>query len=420
MKATPILRLAAAFSFAVLMASCTRPVPAPIKVGALYPLSGSQGSGGTQEFRGVQLAADLVNSQGGVDGRPIQLHPIDAAGADAAPAAVADLKRSGADLVIGSYGTTISGPAGDAAANNGMLFWESGAGGAMYEPSAAGHLVFRVAPSGSVLGRSAISFVDSQLAPLLHRDPSTLRFAVAGVNDAYGRSVETGAIDELRSLGLHLVGRFLYDYRTVDMRKLVQRIGAAHPDVLFVAAYIDDGVALRRQIVRQHVPLLANIGTSSSYCMPMFGMQLGRSAVGVFASDKPDAGALNMSGLGPTARAVLVTARSQYRSAYGGQMPAPALAGFSAAWALFHDVMPRATSTSPSAVAAAALATHIPSGGLPNGSGLDFAGPGSREAGSNLRASSVIWEWTGVDHRSVVWPSRFATHPIVPMGTASR
>jgi hypothetical protein len=27
-------------------------------------------------------------------------------------------------------------------------------------------------------------------------------------------------------------------------------------------------------------------------------------------------------------------------------------------------------------------------------------------------ATSVVWEWVGVGKREVVWPPRFATHPI--------
>ena len=47
--------------------------PEPIRIGAVYPLSGSQGPGGIEEFRGVELAAKLANQSGGVGGRPIQL-----------------------------------------------------------------------------------------------------------------------------------------------------------------------------------------------------------------------------------------------------------------------------------------------------------------------------------------------------------
>jgi hypothetical protein len=179
--------------------------------------------------------------------------------------------------------------------------------------------------------------------------------------------------------------------------------------VLFVASYIPDGVALNRELARQHVPLLANIGTSSSYCMPEFGDQLGRIAVGAFATDKPDGESLNEQGLTPAGRDLLHRASRAFEAQFGHAMSAPALAGFSAAWALFHEVMPHSTGLSASAIASAALDARLPMGTLPNGSGLEFSAPGTEHPGSNLRALSVIWEWVGVRHRAVVWPPRYAT-----------
>jgi hypothetical protein len=195
----------------------------------------------------------------------------------------------------------------------------------------------------------------------------------------------------------------------------VRRIAAARPDVLFVVAYLEDGVALRREQVRQHLPLLASIGTSSSYCMPAFGALLGRDAVGLFASDKPDTHGINPTGLAPDARALLDRADAAYQKAYGHSMSAAALAGFSGAWALFRYVLPAATSMAPADVAAAARRTRVPAGSLPNGSGLEFAPPGGLDAGANVRAASVIWEWTKVNQRQVTWPPQFATAPIATL-----
>jgi branched-chain amino acid transport system substrate-binding protein len=383
--------------------------PSPIRVGALYPLSGPQGPGaGVDEYRGVRLAADLANQDGGVDGRPIRLDPVDVPGSDAAAAGVADIAGSGARIVLGSYGSTISAPAAQAAAGRGMLYWETGAVGEMMGPQ-QGDLIFRVSPTGSVLGHSAVSFISDQLAPLLHRKASSLRFAVANVDDLYGNAVADGALQELHSEGLKLVGQFPYDPQHWHFSDLVRRIAAAKPDVLFVSAYVEDGVALRKAMVKAHLPLLASIGTSSSYCMPAFGKALGSDAVGLFASDKPDEATLNPNGLDPQAAALLRRASAAYHSRYGEEMSAPALAGFSAAWALFTHVMPQATSLTPTAIADAARSMNLPTGALPNGSGLSFGSPGTSDAGANVRAASVIEEWTGVDHRQIVWPPRYAT-----------
>ncbi len=173
---------------------------------------------------------------------------------------------------------------------------------------------------------------------------------------------------------------------------MIRRIAAARPDVLFVSAYVRDGIALRREMVRQHLRLITNIGTSSSYCMPAFGAALGREAVGLFSSDKLDSEYVDPAGLTPSGRVLLDRARTAYEDRYHEEMSAAALAGFSSAWALFHMVLPAAGAMTPEAVAQGALQLRVPIGELPNGSGLAFAPPGSVDPGANLRAMSVIWE----------------------------
>src|SRR4030095_2296141 len=163
----------------LLAAACTGDPPKPVRIGAIYPLSGTQDMGGIDELHGVQVAAELVNAEGGVAGRPVVLDQVDVPEADAAPGAIRALADRGVDLVLGSYGSTISSPAAAAAAGRGSLFWETGAVGKLAGPG-GGDLVFRVAPTGGLLGRGAIRFVADQLAPELGRPTSSLRFALRG------------------------------------------------------------------------------------------------------------------------------------------------------------------------------------------------------------------------------------------------
>ena len=418
----PVRVLALVLALVALAASCSRSGssqggrPEPLRVGAIYPLSGTQGPGGVEEYRGVQIAASLANAGGGAAGRPIELAPLDVPEADAAPGAVATLARRGIGVVLGSYGSTISAPAARTASERGLVFWETGAVGELMGLKGGGERVFRVAPSGALLGKAAMDFVSGQLLPRLRRDPATLRYTVAAVDDQFGAAVAGGALAELRARGYSVAGSLRYDPRRLDKAKVVRQLAATRPDVLFVVAYLDDGVALRREIVRQGLKLVANIGTSSSYCMPAFGAALGRDAVGLFASDKPDAYGINRKGLNPQARATLEAANQAYERAYHQEMSAAALAGFAGAWALFHWVLPRAGSSDPEVVAKAARAVRIPAGGLPNGSGLEFGATGSGDgASANLRAATVIWEWVGVNDRQVTWPPQFATASLKAM-----
>ena len=102
---------------------------ATIEVGAVYPLTGSQGQGGIDEHRGALLAAQLRNADGGIDGRTIEIVSTDVSAAEAAPAA------------------------------HDMLFWETGAVGMLPARSQQGVRTFRMPPTGAVLGSNAIVLV---------------------------------------------------------------------------------------------------------------------------------------------------------------------------------------------------------------------------------------------------------------------
>ncbi|HEX2048265.1 MAG TPA: ABC transporter substrate-binding protein [Acidimicrobiales bacterium] len=382
-----------------------------LTLGAIYPVSGRQGPGGAEEANGVRLAVELANERGGVRGRPVRLELVDVDRGDAAPRAMEDLRRQGVEVVLGTYGSTISAPAAAAAQRSGMLLWETGAVGQVGRDAGAGESFFRLAPMGAGLGRAAVAFVRDQLSTKLGTT-TPLRYAVAYVDDAYGRAVGLGAAEEAEAGGQELVGTFPYSIPGFDAEALVRSIAETRPDVLFVSAYLEDGIALRRATVSQGLKLQASIGTSSSYCMPSFAAALGPAAVGLFASDKPDGREVRVDALQDEGREVLAWGRARYRERHGEEMTPAALSGFANAWALVGHVLPAAGDVAAREVAGAAREVKLEGGTLPNGAGLDLAGPDALDAGENRRAVSVIWQWVDAGTQAVVWPPAFATRPL--------
>lgn len=387
--------------------------PDPIAVGAVYPTAGGQGMGGIEEFRGVRLAADLVNREGGVRGRPIRLILEPADSSDGAAGAVQRAVDSGASVVVGSYGSTISAPAAETASRLDVVFWETGAVGEVGQGAAPGTRFFRAVGGGQSLGQAAVAFIRDQRLP--GAEGRDARYSVAYVDDSYGRAVALGARREIEDSGLRLAKALPYELESVDYVGLARQLRQARTDVLVVVAYLVDGVNLRRALVSEDVPLLATIGTSSSYCHPEFGRLLGKDALGLFASDKPDAGVIDPTNLSPEAGAALRWARGEYRRRHTAEMSSAALSGFGSAWGLFRHVLPEADELSSESVAEAAQRIRLPKGSLPSGSGLRFAPPGRPDAGENLNATSVIWEWVSLNTRAVVWPPSMATSRIVPI-----
>ena len=436
-----------------------------ILIGAVFPLSSNAAGLAGEELRGVQIAADLVNAEGGVAGRRIELDVRDLASADRAPAVMAALKADGVSTVIGAYSSDLSIAASTAADAAGLVYWEAGA----VADRLTGRglpMVFRVGASGTNLGTNSASFAVGQLAPRLGKAPADLRVAVVSAQDDYATSVAEAAVRTVTAAGAPVVARLSYNLEVPQFGGLMATLAAARPDVLILASHIPDGVAFREAMIAAGLHVGAFIGSTMAECDPDFARALGPDAVGVFASDRP-VGGFQPDALDPAARVVYdrfaaawakattatvtkdaggnaalgwtaggwTSARGGVGSAYGITPAASAIisgpastlpwngpteegiSGFTAAWALFHDVLPHATGTDAGAITTAARGIDLPTGSLPNGAGLRFSSDPAT-LGQNVRAAAVIWQWQAVRRYTYVWPATYATGPIafVPLG----
>ena len=193
-------------------------------------------------------------------------------------------------------------------------------------------------------------------------------------NDDYARSVADAAAATAESAGTPIVARSTYDLTVPDSPAVMTQLETARPDVVILASHIPDGVAFRRAMLASDLHVGALIGSTMAECDPDFAGDLGPDAVGIFASDRPTGG-FQPSALDPAARALYDRFAAAWASRSGGRRSAstarlgdPAasppeytitgpsdagsaeagpseegLSGFSAAWALFHDVLPAAS-----------------------------------------------------------------------------
>ena len=418
----------------------------PIRIGAVFPLHGNAAQLAGEEERGVEIARDMVNASGGIDGRRIALEVRDLERAADAPAVMASLRAAGVQVVIGAYSSELSIAASSAAADAGLVYWEAGA----VADRLTGRglpLVFRVGASGSNLGANSASFAATQLASRLGKTPAQLRLAIVAVDDEYARSVADAAEATARAAGTPIVARLTYSLELPRWPSLMARLADARPDVIVLASHIPDGIAFRRAMVQAGLHVGALIGSTMAECSPDFAGDLGPDAVGVFASDRPTGG-FQAAALAPAARQVydrFAAAWAEAGSAAASAPSAPSaqsgsegygpadgeyeiqgpaaetapgpteegLSGFTAAWALFHQVLPEVGGRDATAaqIAAAARLVDLPAGSLPNGAGLRFSSA-PRTLGQNERAAAVIWQWQAVRSYTFVWPATYATGAI--------
>lgn len=377
-------------------AACAQSQPNhELVLGAIYPLSGPQAPGGKAELAGVQAALKVSQAN-------VRLQVIDATTPEAATAAVDKLVRNyHVPAIIGTYGSTLSAAASARAEELKTVYWETGA---VADPiTAQRHYVFRTVATGSALGRIAVTFTHDVL--LQQSKLSSPRVAVVRVNDIYGQSVAAGEQDLAQKLGINVVDVIEYSPNAYDADVIAARLLQRRVDILWDVSYLDDGVAIWRAVLRNHVPLLAAVGTSSAFCMPEFGRLLGSDAIGVYAADKPDDD-VSAAALSPSARALLAKAKAAYG---GGPMDIPAVAGFVGGWTLFHNVLQKLSGPVTSeSIMEAALRVDVPVGDSINGGGVKFAGAGALDQGQNTRAAAVVGHWEAVGVMRIIYPPAYA------------
>jgi branched-chain amino acid transport system substrate-binding protein len=391
-------------------ASVAASAPTPLRIGAIFPLSGSEAPGSTDEYLGVTLAAQMVNASGGVGGRRISLDTRDVETQAQIPAAVSSLRSDGVPVVIGAYSSQLSIPAAAAVSAGGMVYWETGAV-ADRVTGQGSPLVFRVGVNGAELGSNSGKFIIQQLIPRMGISPAKVRVTFVTADDQYGHSVADATRTAVEVGGLSVTGESVYNPYTPNWAPIMRAIAAARPDILVLSSHVQDGIAFRRAFLAVGLQVRVFMGTTMAQCDQDFGNVLGSAAVGVFASDRPQ-GNFNPNALDPQARALYDRFAALWRQRTG--QPAPdeeGIAGFSAAWVLFADVLGRAGDGAAAGIAAAARSLDLPAGSLPNGGGVLFS-TASGQLGQNLRAADVIWQWQAPRVSVVVWPPVYATGKI--------
>ncbi|HYZ03148.1 MAG TPA: ABC transporter substrate-binding protein [Candidatus Binatia bacterium] len=394
----------------LLLAACGNAAtgPAPLTLGAVYPLSGPQAEGGKQELAGVRAALQVARAEGALK-RPVDLQVRSVESPEGARSTVDQLvDRSHVPAILGTYGSTLAEAGAAEADRRHTLYWESGAVADLVTQHR--DYVFRTVATGMTLGYTATRFTHDVLLPHDGLQPAQSRTVIVNVDDMYGRSVGDGEAQLAAQLGMPVVDRITYRAGSEDAAAIAARVAAARPDYVWDVSYLQDGIAIWRAIRQAGVPPRAAIGTSSAFCMPEFGAQLGPDAVGTYAADKPD-DQINANALTPEARDLLARATKAYAAqGMGSRMPIPAVAGFVAGWALVHGVLPQVHGpVTPDTIREAAQRLQEPEGTSINGGGIQFAPPGAPNAGQNLRAPSEVGQWQAPNVMRAVWPPPFAT-----------
>ncbi|MDR0570756.1 MAG: ABC transporter substrate-binding protein [Clostridiales Family XIII bacterium] len=360
------------------------------KVGAIYPMSGTNAFQGQQCMTAVRTAVEFVNANGGVGGRQVELFEADAPDPNAAATEAGRLiDQKGVQVIFGSLASGNAVAIAGVCDKSGVVLVESG-GIADALTDQGFKCVFRILDKGGLRGAAGVNYIAGSVAERLGVPVEELKLAIIHEDSSYGESVAAGARNKAAELGIQLVSDQSYNVSLRDMSALALNVKDAKPDVLLTVNYVDDAILLLDTLRQYQAVPKVLMGCGAGTTSPKFAQDIGPDSDGVFCTDMPTNLSLDVYAADPQVQKTVSDFRAAFLEAYPDMTTGSiaAEAAFSGAYTFMNNILPNAKSLDFEGMREAALSTKLPLTTL--GFGWDIG-----EDGQNYAAAANINQWQG-------------------------
>jgi len=244
----------------------------PIKVGVTVSLSGQYAAPGSEELQGIQMWAHDLNARGALLGRPVDIvYYDDKSDADTSAALYERLiSEDKVDLLLGPYSSGLTLAASRVADKNNFPMVATGASSPDIW-SWGNKNIFQV-------DTPADTYVNLVITSAKKAGLSTIALLYEGSD--FPRQVAEGVRAQAARQGLEIVFDEEYAQGNRDFSSIVERVRAKKPDVLIGGTYLDDSIAIMKQVKKSGLSPKAIVFTVGP-ALPEFGDALGPDADGV-------------------------------------------------------------------------------------------------------------------------------------------
>src|SRR4029079_1667938 len=377
---------------------------------------------------GAQIAIDLGNEKGGIDGK-YKVVPVNADSQSKAEAAINEVERlinqEKVDTVVGVYSSAHAVPLSAKVEQQKKILWITTAVSTAVFKGKNLHYVFRGQIHSDQYGQAFASFFAEPDKTKLGMDPKNVKVALIHEDGPYG--VGVAAADEAYSkqAGLNVVLHEGYSASAPDLSSLVTKLKRSGAQVISHAGYNPDITLFLRQARESGLKFKMLVGAGAGYSqLDKLVATFGKDIDNFCNIDPVPAQLLDAKKLGPGIGDLTKIMVERYKSiTKATDVPPHCAMGFNQTWVLLNNVLPVAKakygSFDPEAVRKAALDVDIPAGGTIQGYGVKFYPPGTEMSGQNERSSPVVMQNAGA-HIAVVWPTAIQNQPpVLPLPKSS-
>lgn len=378
----------------------------PIKVGAIFPMTGTASALGVESYHGVQLAAEIVNGvydidlmfageEGlpGLNGRKIEIVSADNQGVPATGQAEAERLITQSDVcsMVGAHVSGVATTISNVCEREGIPF--IGSDVIANSLTESGHqYFFRTTPKND-------QFIDAYFAFLEGMKEKGVEIKTIGLvyeNSEWGSNM---AIVEKRlaaEKGYEIVCDVSYSTTATDVTSEAQKVKQANPDVLMHSSYVSDAILFMNTYKAIDYTPKMILAVSGAFTAADFLNTLGKDALYVCASDP---WSLELADTYPKVKQV----NDLYKEKFGVDLNGVSARSFVAAMTLFEAIN-RAGSDDPELIKEALLTTDIPATDLIATWGVKF----DPETHDNIYALCMMTQYIDYKYRTI-YPFEAAT-----------
>ena len=226
----------------------------PIKIGASLPLTGDFSEPGKAARQGYQVWEKMVNDQGGLLGRKVQIVVRDDASDQ--NTVVADynalISKDKVDLLLGTFSSLLNLPASTVAERNRMLYVEPAGGAPEIFSRGYKYLFFAQQATADHQGDLFAQYI---LGLPADQRPKTAAYPT--LDDPFAVPVLEGIRKKLEPAGIKTVYKKTYPADTQNFDAIASAVKSANPDLVVHGATFADGVGFIRG--------LSKVGFSPKY-----------------------------------------------------------------------------------------------------------------------------------------------------------
>jgi branched-chain amino acid transport system substrate-binding protein len=226
---------------AALLFSSVAAAQNPIKIGMSMPQTGALSGGGKAALVALRMWVEDVNAKGGLLGRKVELIAYDDQGSASMTPGIYTklLDVDKVDLLIAPYATVPTAPLMPLVKQRGLLLM----GNFSFQVN---HTVKHDMWFNNAPWSTAASWFDGFFQAGDKLGAKTIAFLAA--DQEFAQNLGNGARELAKQRGLKIVYEHNYPPNTVDFSSMIRAVRNAKPDLVFVASYPNDSVAIVRAV----------------------------------------------------------------------------------------------------------------------------------------------------------------------------